>query len=75
MQKIQLNNQINNTVTSSNLTAEMSNKVFKSPVKQFIAQDEVYSLMNPIKGAPAYWYKLLYDVLVMVRHLSVSTSS
>ena len=63
MQKIQLNNQINITMKklgSNNLTADMLSKNFKATAKQFIAQSKTYSFVNPIKGTPAYWKKLLH---------------
>ena len=37
-------------VGSNILTAGKMNKNFKANVKQFIAQNKAYSVMNPIKG-------------------------
>ena len=68
---IQLSNQINvamRKVISNNLTAGVLNKSFK-----FIAQERAYSFMNPIKGTPAYWKKILLKVLAMVKLLGIPT--
>ena len=76
MQKIQLNNQINITMKklgSNNLTADMLSKNFKATAKQFIAQSKTYSFVNPIKGTPAYWKKLLHEILAMVKQLGIPT--
>ena len=76
MQKIQLNSQVNTAVTkvtSNNLAAGMLNKSFKSTVKQFIIQYKVYSFMNPTKGKPADWKKLLQEFLAMVKQLGIPT--
>ena len=45
----------------------MLSKNFKDTVKQFIAPDDVFSFMNSIKGTPAYWKKLLREVLAVVK--------
>ena len=74
MQKIQLNNQISIAMKkagSSNLTAGMLNRNFKATVKQFTAQNKAYSFMNPIKGTPACWKKLLHQVLAMEKQLGI----
>lgn len=57
MQKIQLNNQMSiviKRVGSKKLTTEILSKNFKATFKQFIAQNNAYSFMNPIKNTPAY---------------------
>ena len=40
-------------------------------VKEFIASDEAFTLMSSIKGTPAYWKKILFDVLAMVKQVGV----
>ena len=69
MQKIQLNDQINiamKKIVSDSLNAGKLSKNFKAIIQQFIAQDKAYSFMSSIKGTPAYWKKLLFEVLAMV---------
>ena len=60
-------------VKSSRLNAEMLSKNFKDTVKQFIASDDAFRFMNSIKGTPAYWEKLLREVLAMVKQLGLPT--
>ena len=52
-------------VTSGKLTAGMLSSNFKDKVKDFIASDQAF--INGIKGTPAYWEKVLFDVLAMVK--------
>ena len=70
MQKIQLNDQISiamRKITSNSLNAGMLSSNFKATVQQFIAQDKAYSFMSSIKGTPAYWKKILFEVLAMLK--------
>ena len=60
-------------VKSSRLNAGMLSKKFKDTVKQFIASDDAFSFMNSVKGTPAYWKKLLREVLAMVKQLGLPT--
>ena len=60
-------------VKSSRLNAGMLSKNFKDRVKQFIASDDAFSFMNSIKGTPAYWEKILQEVLAMVKQLGLPT--
>ena len=60
-------------MTPRNVTAGMLSQNFKEAVKQFIASDETFSLMNLIKGTPAYWKKFLNDVLAIVKQLCLPT--
>ena len=53
----------------------MFSKNFKSAVKQFIASNKAYSLLNINKGMPAYWQKFLCEVLAMVKQLAVNISN
>ena len=60
-QRIKLNSQISivmRKVLSDNLTAGMLSRNFKETVRQFIANDKAYNLMNSIKSTPAYWKKV-----------------
>ena len=54
-------------VCANKLTAGMLSSNFSDTVKSFIAKDEGYSFMSPIKGTPAYWKKFLLEVLAMVK--------
>ena len=51
----------------------MLSKNFKATVYQFIAQEKAYSFMSSIKGTPAYWKKILFEVLAMVKQLGIPT--
>ena len=46
------------------LTAGTVKSNFKGTIKWFVARDNAFSLMSPVKGTPAYWKQFLYDVLV-----------
>ena len=35
---------------------------FKDKVNDFIANDQAFTFINGIKGTPAYWEKVLFDV-------------
>ena len=53
MQQLNLNNQINITmkkISSNSLIAGMLSNNFSKTVKSFIAKDEGFNIMNPIKG-------------------------
>ena len=60
-------------VSSSTLTAGILSKNFKENVKKFIVRDRAYSFMNAIKGTPAYWKKVLHEVLAMVKQSGIPT--
>ena len=62
-------------VLSNDFTAGMLSKNFKQIVQEFIAKDKAFSLMNSIKGTPAYRKKFLHQVLPMVKQLGTSTFS
>ena len=59
--------------TSNQMTAGMLNRNFNEKIKEFIASDQAFTFMNSIKGTPAYWKKFLFDVLAMVKQLSMPT--
>lgn len=42
-------------------------------VREFIVTDQAFSFMNCIEETPAYWKKILYDVLAMVEQLRIRT--
>ena len=66
---MQISNQIDivmRKVATTNLTAGMLSRNFKETVQQFIASDEAFSSMSSIKGTPAYWKKILHELLAMV---------
>ena len=75
MQQLNLNSQINIVmkICTNNVTAGMLSNNFTDTVKSFIAKDEGYSFMSPIKGTPAYWKKFLSEVLAMVKQLGLPT--
>ena len=76
MQQLNLNSQINiamKKVSSNSLTAGMLSNNFSETIKSFIAKDEGFNFMNPIKGTPAYWKRFLFEVLAMVRQLGLPT--
>ena len=78
MKKIQLNDQINIAVikiASDILKTEKLSKTFQTTIQQFIAQDKAYSFISSIKDTPAYWKKILFEVLAMVKQLGLSTIS
>ena len=60
-------------VSSDTLTSGMLNRNFKETVRQFIGNDKAYNFMNAIKGTPAYWKRLMHEVMAMVRQLRVLT--
>ena len=76
MQNIQLNDQISITlrkITSNSVNTKMLSNNFKTTVQQFISQDKAYSFMSSIKGTPAYWEKILIEVLAMIKQLGTPT--
>ena len=76
LQKVQLSSEINIAMKkglSNHLTAGMLGKNFKQRVQEFIAKDKAFSFMSSIKGAPAYWKKILHQLLAMVKQLGTPT--
>ena len=47
----------------------MLSKSFKQRIKELIAKDKAFSFMSSIKGTPAYWKKVLHQILAMVKQL------
>ena len=62
-------------VLSDTLTAGLLSRNFKENIKRFVAQDKAYSFMTPIKETPAYWKKLMKDVMTMIRQLEIPNFS
>ena len=60
-------------IKSGTLTAGSVKSNFKESVERFVASDNTFSFMSSVKGTPAYWKQLLYDVLAMVKQLGVPT--
>ena len=60
-------------VCSNQLTAGMLSGNFKETVQSFVANNEAYSFMSTIKGTPAYWKKILFEVLAMVKQIGLPT--
>ena len=52
---------------TNQLNAGMLSNNFQDTVKSFIAKDEGYSFITPIKGTPVYWKKIISEVLAMVK--------
>ena len=50
-------------IKSGTLTAGSIKSNFKESVERFVASDNTFSFMSSVKGTPAYWKQLLYDVL------------
>ena len=70
-QSLNFRNQINiaiRKVASDKLTAGMFSSNFKDKAK-----DQTFFFMNGIKGTPAYWKKILFDVLAIVKQLGCPT--
>ena len=58
-------------VKGFNMTARDLGNNYKESLKNFVATDCAYKFMQTIKGTPAYWEKMLHDVLAMVKQLGV----
>ena len=60
-------------VNTTQLTAGMLSRNYRETINSFIAKDEGYNFMNPVKGTPAYWKIFLFEVLAMVKQLGLPT--
>ena len=60
-------------VCSANLTARVLSQIYSERVKSFIVNDETYHFRSAMKVTPAYWKKLIYEVLAMVKQLDLPT--
>ena len=60
----QLNLKLN--IAMKKVSSMLSNN-FSKTVESFIRKDEGFNFTIPIKGAPAYWKKLLFEVLTMIK--------
>ena len=47
----------------------------KDPIRlsELIQRDKAYKLLKQVRGTPAYWQKVHYDVLAMIRQLGIPT--
>ena len=73
---MKLQSQINvaiKKVCSGNLTAGVLSQNFSERAESLIVKDEAYHFMSTIKGTPAYWKDVLYEVLAMVKQLGLPT--
>ena len=74
LQQLNLRSKVNiamRKVTCNNITAGMLGQDFEQTVKNVIASENAYKFMSTIKGTPAYWKLMLYDVLAMVKQLGM----
>ena len=55
------------------LTARTIKSYFKGTTERFVARDNAFSFMSSVKGTPAYWKQILYDVLTIVKQLGIPT--
>ena len=60
-------------VISNHLIAGMLSSNLNEKIKEFIASDQAFTLVNSIKGLPAYLKKFLFDVLAMTKQLGIPT--
>ena len=75
-QQLKFNSQINTAIKKlcgKNLNAGMFSGKFTETVKSFISKDETCNFMNGVKGTPAYWKKILFEVLGMVKQAGLPT--
>ena len=42
-------------------------------LKSMLQTDSAVKLLKNVRGSPAYWHRVLYDLLAMVRHLGTPT--
>ena len=47
--------------------------VNRDNVRRMIADDQIFSFFNNIRGTPQYFYNILFDVLVKTRQFGVYT--
>ena len=62
-------------IKPSTLTAGTVKSNLKGTIERFVASDNASLFMTSVKGTPAYWKQLLYDVLAMIKQLGISTYS
>lgn len=53
------------------MTAGIINGNVSEKAQELIASEQAFSLMNSVKGTPAYVIKILFDVLVTVKQLEI----
>ena len=55
-----------------NFTAGMFTN-YKDSVDKLVNKDQEFYFMNQIRGTPAYWKRLQYEVLAMIKQLGCPT--
>ena len=55
-----------------NFTAGMFTD-YKDSVDKFVNKDQGFYIMNQIRGTPAYWKRLQYEVLAMIKQIGCPT--
>ena len=50
-----------------------NNTNFMEAIREYVKNDQVFTLMNSIKRTPAYWKKFKSEVLAMVKQLGAPT--
>ena len=60
-------------VCSCHLTGDMLSQNLSEKIKSFRAKNKAYYFMNTIDSTQAYWKKLFYEALAMVKHLRLPT--
>ena len=55
------------------LTAGTVKSNFKGIFEKFVVRDNAFSFMSSVKRTPAYWKKILNDVLAMAKQLGIPT--
>ena len=60
-------------VCGRHVISQMLTNHFSETVKAFLSKDEAYQFMGNIKGTPAYWKKILFEVLNMAKQLGLPT--
>ena len=56
---------------SGALTAGIVKSNFKGIFERFVVRDNAFSFMSSVKGTPAHWKMILYDVLAMGKQLGI----
>ena len=60
---------------SDTISAETVQSNLKKTIKIFVARNNAFSFLCSVKETSAYWKRFSYNVLAMVKQLSISTYS
>ena len=60
-------------VQGTQLTAGSVRQNYKQSVKRLLSNENVFRFMSSVKGTPAYWKQLFYEVLAMVKQQEIPT--